>query len=78
MLAAGGALLPLGRGCDADDCVLGCVEDWVGGVAFAFAVVGGVDMPFGMLSAVGEAIVAVGRNGRALRCGKAFESWMRE
>lgn len=58
MLVAGGAL-PLGSGCDAG-CVLGWVEDCVGGVAFAFAVVGGVDMPFGMLSAVGEAMV-VGR-----------------
>lgn len=44
-------------------CVFGCVVDAVGGLGFgapeADAVVGGVEIPFGMFSAAGEAIFAL-------------------
>lgn len=40
------------------DCVFGCVEDCVGGLGFGgFAVAGGVEMPFGICSAAGEAMM---------------------
>lgn len=39
--------------------VLGCVADCVGGLGFAAldAVAGGVDMPFGIVSAAGDAML---------------------
>jgi len=53
MLAVGLAGPPLAC---CDSCVLGC--GWVGGLSVgAFAVAGGVEMPFCMFSAAGDAIL---------------------
>jgi len=52
-----------------EGCVLGCVEGAVGGLWFgapdAEAVVGGVEMPFAMFSAAGEAMFALADGGGA-------------
>lgn len=60
------AVVPLSWEACCEFCVLSCVEDAVGGLGFGapVAVVGGVDMPFGMLSAAGEAILGCSLKGR--------------
>lgn len=70
------ALVPLSCKACCELCVLGCVEDAVGGLGLAapLAVVGGVDMPFGISAAAGEAIVRIWGSGGcerrwSLRCG---------
>jgi hypothetical protein len=53
--------------CEGCDCVLGAVGGLAFGAPEAEAVVGGVEMPFGMFSAAGEAMAAVAQ---CVRSGK--------